>query len=110
MVCWCGVPAATAAPVPASVRAAINRAHPCLARIIDREDPSWDPTISWHGGHDVNNSYGLGQANPGTKMAPYGRDWRTNPWTQVRWMRAYAVGRYGSECGALAFWQRNYWW
>ena len=89
------------------MRAAITRAHPCLARIIDREDPSWDPTISWHGGHNVNDSYGLGQANPGTKMAPFGKAWRTSPWVQLRWMVAYAVARYHSECGAWAFWQRN---
>lgn len=35
-------------------------------------------------------------------MAGYGPDWRTNPWTQLRWMENY-VSRYGGECGALAF-------
>jgi hypothetical protein len=36
-------------------------------------------------------------------MAPFGADWRTNPWTQLRWQQSYAVSRYGSECGALAY-------
>lgn len=95
---------------PQRLRALVYRSHPCLARIIDREDPSWDPTVSYGGGHNVNDSYGLGQANPGTKMARFGADWRTNPWTQLRWTISYAVGRYGSECAALAFWLRHGWW
>jgi hypothetical protein len=95
---------------PSRLRQLVYRSHPCLARIVDREDGRWDPTINYGGGHgDTSISYGLGQANPGTKMAPYGADWRTNPWTQLRWMRAYA-GRYGGECGAWAFWQAHWWW
>jgi hypothetical protein len=42
-------------------------------------------------------------------MASAGRDWRTNPWTQLRWMIGYVNGRYGGECGALAFHNRNGW-
>jgi hypothetical protein len=78
-----------------------------LAHIIDHEDGRWDPTISFGGGHNVYDSYGLGQANPGTKMASFGRDWRTNPWTQLKWMESYARSRYGGECPAWAFWQRH---
>lgn len=40
--------------------------------------------------------YGLGQATPGTKMAPFGADWTTNPITQLRWANDYAISRYGS--------------
>ena len=98
---------ARAALTPTRLRTLVYRSHPCLAHIIDHEDGRWDPTISFGGGHNPNDSYGLGQANPGTKMAAFGPDWRTNPWTQLRWMRAYAVARYGSECAAWAFWQRN---
>jgi len=91
-------------------RAYMERTHPCLARIIDVEDPSWDPTVDFGGGHgNTSESYGIGQANPGTKMAPYGRDWATNPWTQLRWMVAYAR-RYGSECGALAYRRAHGYW
>lgn len=105
---------------PDRLRTLVYRTHPCLAAIIDVEDPSWDPTVSWHGGHNVNDSYGLPQGNPGTKMARYGYtnsghkagdpvvgDWRRNPWVQLRWMQNYAVGRFGSECLARDSRMRN---
>lgn len=76
---------------------------------MDHENRRWDPTISFGGGHNVTDSYGLGQANPGTKMRPYGKDWRTNGVTQLRWMRAYVNGRYGSSCAAWRFWQTHRW-
>lgn len=101
--------AAAAWSKPQRFRAYVERTHPCLAAIVDVEG-KWDPTVDYGGGHgNTSESYGIGQANPGTKMAPYGRDWRTNPWTQLRWMIAYAQ-RYGSECGALAFREANGWW
>jgi hypothetical protein len=96
---------------PSRLRTLVYRTHPCLARIVDREDGSWDTTVNYGGGHgNTSISYGLGQANPGTKMAPYGADWRTNPWTQLRWMRGYARARYGSECAAWAYWQAHSEW
>lgn len=81
-----------------------------MAANVDVEDPQWDPTVSYGGGHNVNDSYGLGQANPGTKMAAYGAAWRTSATVQMRWMAAYATGRYGSECSALAFRRAHGWW
>lgn len=95
---------------PQHLRTLVYRTHPCLAQIIDREDPRWDPTVSYGGGHNIYDSYGLVQANPGTKMVSAGADWRTNPWTQIRWGIGYANGRYGSECGALAFWRAHSYW
>ncbi len=99
---------AVAAPVnamkPAKLRALIYRTHPCLAHIVDHEDGTWEPTRYGAGG-----SYGLPQAQPGSKMASAGADWRTNPWTQLRWMIGYVRGRYGSECSAWAFWQAHSW-
>lgn len=93
------------------VRAQTYRSDPCLAHIIDRENRRWDPTLDFGGGHgNVFESYGLPQANPGTKMASAGPDWRTNPYTQLRWARGYARQRYGSTCGAWAAWQRQHWW
>jgi hypothetical protein len=78
--------------------------HPCLARITEAPEGNWDTTVDYGGGHgNTAESYGIWQANPGTKMASAGRDWATNPWTQLRWAVGYAVGRYGSECGAWAF-------
>lgn len=89
------------------LRAATYATEPCLARIIDREDGWWDPTVDYGGGHgNVNESYGLPQADPGWKMASAGADWRTNPLTQLRWMRRY-VARFGGECGALGYWNAH---
>jgi hypothetical protein len=93
------------------LRADTYRTDPCLAWIVDREDPSWDPTIDFGGGHgNVYESYGLVQANPGTKMASAGADWRTNPRTQLAWGRSYARARYGSTCAAKAYWQGHGYW
>ena len=99
-------------PGSPSFRASVYRTDPCLAQIIERESAgTWDPTIDYGMGHgNVYEPYGIGQANPGTKMAPYGKDWRTNPWVQLRWARAYAAARYGSSCAAWAHWQRHHAW
>jgi uncharacterized protein YabE (DUF348 family) len=53
--------------------------------------------------------YGLGQATPGTKMAPFGSDWETNPVTQLEWATSYA-SRYGGWAGAYNFWYNNHYW
>lgn len=53
-------------------------------------------------------AYGLPQALPGSKMASAGSDWRTNPVTQLKWMKGY-VGRYGGGPGAAAFWKSHHW-
>jgi hypothetical protein len=98
-------------PAATLFRVETYRAHPCLAHIIDHEDGTWDPTIDYGGGHgDVEQSYGLVQADPGTKMASTGRDWRTSRATQLRWALAYARSRYGSECGAWNFWHAHWYW
>jgi uncharacterized protein YabE (DUF348 family) len=57
-----------------------------------------------------NKGYGLGQATPGTKMSPFGADWKTNPVTQLRWADSYAKSRHGGWAGAYNFWQaRRHW-
>lgn len=100
-----------------------DQSHACLARIVDREDSRWDPTISWGGGHKVTDSYGLGQADPGTKTAVYtytfgihhageatGAAWATSMTIQWSWSWNYAGGRYGSPCAAWDHWQANSGW
>ena len=47
-------------------------------------------------------AYGIPQSLPGSKMANYGADWRTNYQTQIMWGLLYIQGRYGSPCGAWA--------
>ena len=55
-------------------------------------------------------AYGLCQAYPGSKMATFGDDWRTNPVTQLRWCNGYAVSRYGNWAGAYNFWASHTYW
>jgi hypothetical protein len=75
----------------------------CLMYIVSVENARMLPTLDFGGGHgNVYEAYGIPQANPGTKMASHGADWRTNPETQLRWMIDYCRGRYGSVCGAAA--------
>lgn len=64
--------------------------------VCPSDPPSYIPT---------NLGYGLGQATPGSKMAPFGADWQTNPVTQLKWANSYAVGRYGSWKAAYDHWQ-----
>lgn len=85
-------------------------AFDCLMSIVRVENARMDPTLDYGGGHgNVYEAYGIPQANPGTKMASHGRDWRTNPWTQLRWMLQYVRDRYGSVCAASDFRRRNGW-
>jgi hypothetical protein len=70
----------------------------CLRRLIEREGSNWNPRAT----NPSTGAYGIPQALPGSKMASAGADWRTNVWTQVRWMRGYVNGRYGGSCGALS--------
>lgn len=94
-------------PGSAKLRERLYATEPCLAHIIDWEDPSWDPTVDYGGGHgNTSESYGLPQANPGTKMAVAGPRWRTDPFTQLRWMRRY-VKKYGGPCQAWAYRQTH---
>lgn len=96
---------------PPSFREYVDKYHPCLAPIIEIETAhTWEPTIDYGSGHgNVDEAYGIPGANPGTKMKSAGKDWRTNPYTQLRWMIGYANKRYGGECKALAFHRRNRW-
>lgn len=75
------------------------------ASIIERES-GWQTTI-WNTTGSL--AYGIGQALPATKMAPFGDDYMTNPMTQLRWMHSYMVQRYGSITGAVNFWNANHW-
>lgn len=54
--------------------------------------------------------YGLGQATPGTKMAGFGADWKTNAVTQLKWADSYAKGRYKTWAAAYEFWQARHYW
>jgi len=74
--------------------------------IIDHES-GWGVTKSNYSG---SGAYGLGQALPAGKMAPYGADYLTNPITQLKWANAYAVGRFGSWANAYNHWIARHSW
>ena len=76
----------------------------CAANIITRES-GWNI----HATNSASGAYGLAQALPGSKMAAAGPDWRTNPATQLAWMRDYVTARYGGACNAWNFWQAHHW-
>ena len=54
-------------------------------------------------------AYGIPQALPGSKMASMGKDWRTNPVTQIRWGLQYIEASYGSPCAAWGHSGANGW-
>ncbi|MFC4771881.1 aggregation-promoting factor C-terminal-like domain-containing protein [Enterococcus hermanniensis] len=72
--------------------------------IVNRES-SWNPSAT----NASSGAYGLPQSLPGSKMATAGSDWRTNPITQLKWMRNYVNERYGGANGALSFWKAHNW-
>ncbi|MFC0275319.1 phage tail tape measure protein [Enterococcus devriesei] len=72
---------------------------------IVNHESSWNPSAT----NPSSGAYGLPQSLPASKLASAGSDWRTNPITQLKWMRNYVNERYGGANGALAFWQRNHW-
>lgn len=54
--------------------------------------------------------YGLGQATPGSKMAPFGGDWQTSAITQLKWANSYAVSTYGGWGAAYNHWTSHHNW
>lgn len=119
-----------AVSVPADKVAVMNAAgipasdHGYVDYIMSRES-GWCPTkLQGQYGHcppfapdaiPLGIGYGIGQATPGTKMAPFGADWKTNVVTQLRWADAYAKGRNFSPYGrgwyaAYQYWVDNHHW
>lgn len=78
--------------------------YQCLAAL-------WGKESAWN--HRAHNRYsgahGIPQALPGSKMAVYGKDWRWNPKTQIKWGLSYIKGRYGTPCGAWSAFKRKGW-
>ncbi|KRN13349.1 SLT domain protein [Fructilactobacillus fructivorans] len=70
--------------------------------IINHES-NWNPRATNPNG----GAYGLPQSLPASKMASAGKDYRTNPITQLKWMKGY-VKRYGGAKGAYDFWTRHH--
>ncbi len=67
----------------------------CLDNLFTRES-HWNERAK----NPYSGAYGIPQALPGDKMASAGKDWKTNPATQIKWGLAYIKGRYHTPCGA----------
>lgn len=76
-------------------------------------DPQWGclDRLWWHESNwnhkagSPNAAYGIPQAAPGSKMQTAGKDWKTNPETQIDWGLEYIEKRYGTPCAAFKFWK-----
>jgi hypothetical protein len=71
----------------------------------------WNKESRWKVNADNPSStaYGIPQALPGSRMAAYGKDWRTNPVTQIKWGLDYIEATYGSPCNAWGHSQAKGW-
>ena len=78
-------------------------AYLCLVRLWERES-HWN-----RHSHSRSGAHGIPQALPGKKMARIGKDWRTNPKTQIRWGLAYIKSKYGNPIRAWRFWRSHHW-
>ncbi len=74
-------------------------------------DSLWVKESGWNhlASNPSSGAYGIPQALPGSKMAEFGSDWRTNPATQIEWGLHYIDGRYGSPCSAWSSAQSKGW-
>jgi hypothetical protein len=54
-------------------------------------------------------AYGIPQSLPANKMASEGKDWKTNPATQIKWGVKYIKLRYGSPCDAYNHFKLKNW-
>lgn len=59
--------------------------------------------------NESSGAYGLAQALPATKYEIVGKDWRTNPYTQLKWAAKYILERYGTPVLALHHHNREGW-
>jgi hypothetical protein len=78
--------------------------YDCLVSLWTRES-HWNTFAE----NKSSGAYGIPQALPGSKMAAFGDDWRTNPETQIQWGLAYISGRYSTPCGAWSAFQSKGW-
>ena len=76
----------------------------CLYPLWEHES-GWNPSAQNPG----SGAYGIPQSLPASQMASAGRDWQTDPATQIRWGLGYIHSKYGSPCGAWAHEQASNW-
>lgn len=86
------------------------------ADYIVMHEGHYDPCVINGGTRDCSyatnggqKAYGVCQALPGSKMASAGKDWATNPVTQLKWCAQYS-DKYGGWAGSYAYWISNQLW
>lgn len=76
----------------------------CLVSLWEKES-GWKETAH----NPTSGAHGIPQSLPGSKMAEFGSDWKTNPETQIQWGLAYIQGRYDTPCGAWKSFKNKGW-
>jgi hypothetical protein len=76
----------------------------CLVKLWTRESQ-----FNHKADNKYSSAFGIPQALPGSKMASAGKDWRTNPKTQIKWGLGYIDGRYETPCEAWEHSERKGW-
>jgi hypothetical protein len=105
---------AAVAVVPGSVRAlgeTLAAQHGWVGPQFSCLDYVWTHESHWRvsASNSGSGAYGIPQAQPGSKMATAGPDWKISAATQIAWGLAYIDRTYGSPCAAWAFWQDHHW-
>ncbi|QDF17214.1 endolysin [Streptomyces phage Spilled] len=75
-------------------------------------NPLWKHESSWNykAKNPYSGAYGIPQSLPASKMKAAGKDWKTNPRTQVRWgLDHYIYKRYGTPCTAWSHFKKKGW-
>ncbi|AVK60256.1 phage tail tape measure protein [Lactobacillus sp. CBA3605] len=86
-------------------QAGFKPAEYVAANKVIMQESGWNP----HATNGSSGAYGLPQSLPANKMASAGSDWRSNPITQLKWMKSYVDSRYGGMNQALAYRNRVGW-
>lgn len=76
----------------------------CLSSLWTKES-GWN----YQAYNDDGGATGIPQALPGSKMATFGADWKTNAATQIAWGLDYISRGYGSPCSAWSHSQAVNW-
>lgn len=73
--------------------------------------PLWGKESAWNerAHNSSSGAHGIPQAMPGSKMASVGKNWRSNPMTQIKWGLSYIKAVYKSPCRAWSHWKSRHW-
>lgn len=78
--------------------------YECLVKLWNRES-SWNP----YAVNKKSGACGIPQSLPCKKMRSFGKDYKTNYKTQIKWGLNYIKNRYGTPANAWEYSQRKGW-